>query len=144
MLEPNAWAKKYLIDASVSWLEFDLIIIGINDRRFSSIPAQRNIQLDLDMAMTVLNTIMEAHIKLKGKYIIKIWRSRTAQFKLEAWFCPAYLRRLILKILHFIHEGVPKLRLPGITFSPLVRKLCLFYIWLEEWEPIEQFQYQTQ
>jgi hypothetical protein len=86
ILDPKAWAIKYLIEASVSWLEFDIIINGINERRFSSIPAHRKIQLALDMAIAVLITITSLHIKLNGVNIIKIRRSRTAQFKLEALF----------------------------------------------------------
>jgi len=83
-LDPRAWAKKYLIDASVSWLILDSIINGINDRRLSSIPAHINSQFDLDKTINVLKIIIELDIKLNGVYFIKIRRSRTAQFKLEA------------------------------------------------------------
>ena len=69
----------------------DSIIIGINDRRFNSIPAHKNIQFELDITINVLKIINVTHMKLNGVYFIKIWRSRTAQFKLEALFCPAYL-----------------------------------------------------
>lgn len=84
ILEPKAWAKKYLIEASVSWLEFDSIIKGINDNRFNSIPTHINSQLELDMTISVLNSIVNLHKKLNGVYFIRIWRSWTAQFKLEA------------------------------------------------------------
>lgn len=83
-LDPRAWAKKYLIEASVSWFELVNMIKGIKDNRFSSIPAHKNIQFELENTIIVLRSIKEIHIKLNGVYFIKIWQSRTAQFKLEA------------------------------------------------------------
>jgi len=84
ILDPKAWARKYLIDASLSWLELVSKIRGINESKFSSIPAHKNIQLDLDRTIAVLRIIIVIHIKLNGVYFIKIWQSWTAQFKLEA------------------------------------------------------------
>jgi hypothetical protein len=50
-LEPNAWAIKYLIVASVSWLLLDMVIIGINLNMLTSIAIHKNSQLVLDIAI---------------------------------------------------------------------------------------------
>jgi len=70
ILDPRAWARKYLIDASVSWLELLIIIMGINDKRLSSIPAHRNNQFDLDIAIKVLRIRVDEHRKMNGVFII--------------------------------------------------------------------------
>jgi len=53
-LEPNAWAIKYLIAASVSWLDLEFVIIGINLSMLISIDIHRNSQFVLDIAIIVL------------------------------------------------------------------------------------------
>lgn len=53
-LDPNAWAIKYLIDASVSWLVFEFDINGINLNMLISMAIHKNSQLVLDSAMIVL------------------------------------------------------------------------------------------
>jgi len=58
-LDPRAWIKKYLTDASVSWNVEDVVIRGINDRRFNSSIIHINNQFVLDTANKVLmNSIM--------------------------------------------------------------------------------------
>lgn len=58
-LDPRAWAKKYLMAASTSWFVWDLMIRGINDIRFNSILTHTKIQLDLDIAIKVLISIVD-------------------------------------------------------------------------------------
>ena len=53
-LDPSAWIKKYLTDASVSWNVEDVVIRGINDRRFNSSIIHINNQFVLDTANKVL------------------------------------------------------------------------------------------
>jgi len=66
ILEPNLWARKYLIAASVSWVDFELFIRGINLNRFNSIAIHRNNQLALDTAIIVLIIIINEDRKIKG------------------------------------------------------------------------------
>jgi hypothetical protein len=54
ILDPSAWARKYLTAASVSWNFLEFISSGMNLRRLSSIPAHRNIQLEDEMAIKEL------------------------------------------------------------------------------------------
>lgn len=91
--DPNAWARKYLIDPSASWCFFVDKIIGMNLSRFNSIDAHRNNQLDLEIAMSVLVIKVDDTRIINGVWIkfIRLWRSRTPQYKLEALFCPANL-----------------------------------------------------
>ena len=42
--DPKAWARKYFIAASFSWLRDLKVIRGINDIRFSSNPIHVKIQ----------------------------------------------------------------------------------------------------
>jgi len=70
-LDPIAWAKKYLIEASVSWFIFVDIINGINDRRFSSIPSHKKIQFVLEIAINDLIIMVNVAIMENG-LIIKI------------------------------------------------------------------------
>ena len=51
--EPIAWAKKYFIAASVSWLDAEEVIRGIIESKFNSILAHMIIQLFLDSAIKV-------------------------------------------------------------------------------------------
>lgn len=53
-LDPNAWAIKYLMVASVSWLVFELDINGINLNILISMDIHKNNQFDLDIAIIVL------------------------------------------------------------------------------------------
>jgi hypothetical protein len=75
ILDPNAWARKYLTAASVSWNFFELIRIGINLKRFSSIAAHRKIQFLDDRAISVLVIIIDADKIINGdsENNIKIW-----------------------------------------------------------------------
>jgi len=79
ILEPSAWARKYLIAASVSWNFFEFIRIGINLRRFNSIAAHRNNQLEDITVIIVLNTMTEDVRMRNGGNVndIKIWWSWT-------------------------------------------------------------------
>jgi hypothetical protein len=53
-LDPSAWIRKYLTDASVSWNVEDDTISGINAKRFNSSIIHINNQFVLDMANMVL------------------------------------------------------------------------------------------
>lgn len=77
--DPSAWARKYFTAPSVSWLLFDCIIMGTNLNRFSSMAPQRNIQLALDIAITVLNTSVDIARAIVGDlmYCIRLWRNWT-------------------------------------------------------------------
>lgn len=69
MLDPNAWAIKYLMAASVSWLVFELVIIGINLNILISIDIHRNIQLDLDSAIIDLIIKVDEVINMNGLFM---------------------------------------------------------------------------
>lgn len=69
ILDPNAWAIKYLIAASVSWLVLELVIIGINLSMLISIDIHRNIQLDLDSAIIDLIIKVEDVISMNGLFM---------------------------------------------------------------------------
>lgn len=75
--DPSAWARKYFTAPSVSWLLLDCIIIGINLKRLSSIAPQRNIQLALDTAISVLRTSVDIARAIVGDlmYFIRLRRS---------------------------------------------------------------------
>lgn len=77
--DPSAWARKYFTAPSVSWLLLDCIIIGINLKRLSSMAPQRNIQLALDTAMSVLRTSVDIARAIVGDlmYFIRLRRSWT-------------------------------------------------------------------
>jgi hypothetical protein len=67
MLDPNAWAKKYLSMASDSWNLFELFISGIKDNMLISSAAHVINQLLLEMAITDLIIIREYIRKLNGE-----------------------------------------------------------------------------
>jgi len=71
-LDPKAWTRKYFTAASVSLFELWIIINGINDKRLISILAHKKSQFELDIAIRVLIIIINAHMKLNGRVIIKI------------------------------------------------------------------------
>jgi len=71
--------------ASLSWFCFEPRRIGINLRRFSSMAAQINSQLELDRAIRVLKIKVEDAIKILGLRIIRVRRSWTPKQKLEAF-----------------------------------------------------------
>jgi hypothetical protein len=78
--DPSAWARKYLMAASVSLEDLVLIIKGMNLRRFNSIIIQIVIQLVLARVRTVLIIMMENDNNIAGVVItqvnsIRIWRS---------------------------------------------------------------------
>jgi len=52
--DPNACARKYFTDPSVSWLFLVCSMMGINLSKLSSIAPHRRIQFVLDKAMRVL------------------------------------------------------------------------------------------
>jgi len=68
-LEPNAWAIKYLIAASVSWLDLEFVIIGINLSILISIDIHRNSQLVLDIAIIVLIIKVEVVSSINGLFM---------------------------------------------------------------------------
>jgi hypothetical protein len=59
IIEPIAWERKYLIDASVSWFDLDFIMTGINLSIFNSNMIQAIIQFGLSMVIKVLNSNIE-------------------------------------------------------------------------------------
>jgi hypothetical protein len=61
-----------LIAASVSWFIPLSNSMGVKDRRFSSNPAHKYSQLDLDITIRVLMTIRTEDRKKNGVLIIKI------------------------------------------------------------------------
>lgn len=77
--DPKAWARKYLIDPSVSWCDLDDIRMGMNLRRFNSIEAHKNIQFVLDNAIMALIIKVDRVNAVAGDHInlIKMWRSWT-------------------------------------------------------------------
>jgi hypothetical protein len=76
--EPRAWAKKYLIALSVSWLVWDCSISGINDNRLISMEIQAISQLVLAKAMIVLSIRNSVNNKEDGNInSTRVWRSWT-------------------------------------------------------------------
>lgn len=82
--EPMAWARKYFTDASVSWFDFVIFINGINLIRLISIVIHARNQLDLKIAIIVLITIEVTISSDDGIINIRVWRSRTPKYWLEA------------------------------------------------------------
>ena len=68
IIDPIAWDRKYLIDASVSWFDFDFIIIGINLSILSSIIIHAIIQFGLNIVITVLSTNIEYIVYINGDW----------------------------------------------------------------------------
>jgi len=66
ILDPRACAIKYLIAASVSWLDLELVIIGMNLSILISIDIQRKTQLVEDMAMIDLVIRVVEIISING------------------------------------------------------------------------------
>jgi len=75
ILEPNAWAIKYLIAASVSWFCFELMIIGINLNILISIAIHRNNQFVLEITIIDLIIIKVIVKNINGLlyWNIKTW-----------------------------------------------------------------------
>lgn len=69
ILEPSAWAIKYLIAASVSWFDFELVIRGINLNMLISIAIHRKIQFVLDIAIIVLIISEDTVRRINGLFI---------------------------------------------------------------------------
>lgn len=69
MLDPSAWAMKYLMAASVSWLILESVIIGINLSMLISIAIHRNTQFVLDRAIKDLIISLVVTITMKGLFI---------------------------------------------------------------------------
>lgn len=67
-IDPIAWDKKYLIDASVSWFDLDFIIIGINLSMFNSNIIHAIIQFGLSAVITVLNVSIEYIMYINGDW----------------------------------------------------------------------------
>ena len=77
-IEPSAWDRKYLIDASVSWFDLVAIIIGINLNMLISSIIQALNQFGLIIVITVLKNRSEYIAHKNGVWLsIKIWRSWT-------------------------------------------------------------------
>ena len=75
-IDPRACDKKYLIDASVSWFVFDLIINGINLNMLISNIIHAINQFGLIIVNTVLVTSNRYIAHINGVWLsIKIWRS---------------------------------------------------------------------
>lgn len=112
--EPRAWAKKYFVALSVSWLVLDEVIRGIKDIIFSSRAAQRIIMFLEEHAMSVLITILDLNRKMNGMFecIRQRKESNFSGLKLEVLpHSRVLLRMLSPMILHFIHEVARQLRL---------------------------------
>jgi len=62
-LDPSAWAMKYLMDASVSWLDFEWDISGINLSILISIAIHKKSQFVLASAIMVLISKVNSAIK---------------------------------------------------------------------------------
>lgn len=78
IIDPKAWDKKYLIEASVSWLDFVIIISGINLNILISsiIHAINQFGLIIVKIVLIINITYIAH--KNGVWLsIKIWRSWT-------------------------------------------------------------------
>ena len=76
ILDPRAWTRKYFTVASVSWVFFEFIRMGINLNRFNSSAAHRKSQFVLDIAIKDLVTIIDEE-EIKNGVDIKTWRSWT-------------------------------------------------------------------
>lgn len=107
ILEPSAWAIKYLIVASVSWLDFVFDIKGINLNILISIAIHKNIQLVLDRAIIdlIINEDKVRVINGLFRYDIKTWWVETPNSKLEALVYQIRFIHFSLMNLRFIHEG---------------------------------------
>jgi hypothetical protein len=68
IIDPIACERKYLIDASVSWFDFDFIIIGINLNILSSNIIHAIIQFGLNIVIMVLNTNIEYIVYMNGDW----------------------------------------------------------------------------
>jgi len=76
ILDPSAWTRKYFTVASVSWVFFEFIKIGINLKRLSSRAVHKKSQFVLDIAIRDLVTIIDVE-EIKNGVDIKTWRSWT-------------------------------------------------------------------
>lgn len=90
ILEPRAWIKKYLIDDSVSWFDWDIIINGIKDIMLISKANHINSQFVLLMAIKDLIIKVDVIRREKGNVVIRVWKSWTSYIKLEAYICSDY------------------------------------------------------
>lgn len=66
ILDPNAWAIKYLIVASVSWFDLEFLNIGMNLSILISMDIHRNNQFVLEIAIIVLRNIVIKAIMVNG------------------------------------------------------------------------------
>lgn len=77
-IDPRAWDKKYLIDASVSWFDFVAIIIGMNLNMLISNMIHALSQFGLIIVIIVLMNSSKYIAHINGVWLsIKIWRSWT-------------------------------------------------------------------
>lgn len=77
-IDPRAWDRKYLIDASVSWFDLVAIINGINLNIFTSSITHAISQFGLIIVINVLVISSEYIAYKNGVWLsIKIWRSWT-------------------------------------------------------------------
>lgn len=65
-LDPRAWTRRYFTEASVSWDVEDILIIGINEIKLSSIASQIINQFVLDRAIKVLIIMVRVVIIKNG------------------------------------------------------------------------------
>lgn len=78
IIDPRAWARKYLIDASVSWFDFVFMINGMNLNIFTSSMIHAISQFGLMATKIVLEIIKKYTENTNGVCPnIKIWRSWT-------------------------------------------------------------------
>lgn len=68
IIDPIAWERKYLMEASVSWLYFDFIMIGINLNMFNSNIIHAIIQFGLSMVITDLSISIQYIVYIKGDW----------------------------------------------------------------------------
>lgn len=109
-VEAQAWVKKYLVVASVSWFIEGVIIIGMNDKRFSSKPIHIINHLLVEIEIIVPRIRVEENRKIKGKEDnIKGERSRTSRYIVRSYILHRVsLKFVSLKTLLVIHGVTQK------------------------------------
>lgn len=89
-LDPNAWVSKYFTDASVSWKIVELLIMGINEIKLSSIASQIINQFVLVIAIIVLITSVVVDIIKNGEgFVIKM----RLELNHQIWVRSSYFAR---------------------------------------------------
>lgn len=89
-LDPRAWVNKYFTDASVSWKFVELLIIGINEIKLSSIASQIINQFVLVIAIIVLIiSVVVDMIKNGEGFVIKM----RLELNHQIWVRSSYFAR---------------------------------------------------